>query len=243
MHAQVWAHSDPGLKRGSNQDSYLVDEALGLFVVADGMGGHNGGEVASSMAVQTSKIVVAESKPQNLSPRDLLKKIFSDASAKIYDRARNESELSGMGTTMVLSYLENDVLYVGNVGDSRCYLLRDQYLWQLTEDHSLMNEQVRAGILSPEAAALVIAKNVITRSVGYEREVVCDVLEREVRPGEIYLMCSDGLHGLVSDKRIAEIIDKNPIDNVVQILIDEAKKNGGDDNITAVLVKITDSKN
>lgn len=240
MQAKAWVKTDPGLKRESNQDSFLVEKNVGLFIVADGMGGHKGGEVASAMACLSVKEVFNNPINQNLSPRDLLRLGYSEASSKIFDHAKQNPELTGMGTTMVLSYFNKNCLFIGNVGDSRCYLIRGNLMWQITEDHSLMNEQIRTGILTPEQANKMVAKNVITRSVGFERDVACDVIERPVSSGEIYLFCSDGLHGLVSDRKICEIINKTPIELAPQVLIEEAKKNGGDDNITALLLKIID---
>ena len=240
MQAKGWVKTDSGLKRENNQDSFLYEKNLGLFIVADGMGGHKGGEVASMMACSTVKDVFNNSNNQHLSPRELIRYAYAEASSKIFEHAKENPDLSGMGTTMVLSYFTKNTLFIANVGDSRCYVIRGNLMWQITEDHSLMNEQIRAGILTPEQAHKMVAKNVITRSVGFERDVICDIIERPVNLGEIYLFCSDGLHGLVSDKRLCEIIYRTPMEMASQVLIDEAKKNGGDDNITALLIKITE---
>ncbi|MEY4616538.1 MAG: hypothetical protein RJB66_1498 [Pseudomonadota bacterium] len=240
MQAKGWVKTDPGLKRENNQDSFLVEKNLGIFIVADGMGGHKGGEVASSLACSSIRDVFANPNNQHLNPRELIRFAYSEASSQIFDHARENPDLSGMGTTLVMGYFTKSTLYIANVGDSRCYLIRNSLMWQITEDHSLMNEQIRAGILTPEQASKMVAKNVITRSVGFERDVNCDIIERPVSLGETYLFCSDGLHGLVSDKRINEIVYKNPIELAPQILVDEAKKNGGDDNVTTLLVKIID---
>lgn len=240
MQAKAWVKTDPGLKRENNQDSFLYEKGLGLFIVADGMGGHKGGEVASAMACESVKDVFSNPNNQHLNPRDLLRFAYIEASSRIFDYAKANPEFHGMGTTMVMAHFVKNTLFIANVGDSRCYMVRGGLMWQMTEDHSLMNEQVRAGILTPEQAAKMVAKNVITRSVGFERDVVCDVIERPVNVGETYLFCSDGLHGLVSDRRICEIVQRTPIETATQVLIDEAKKNGGDDNITTLLLKITD---
>ncbi len=240
MQAKAWVKTDAGLKRDNNQDSFLNEKNLGVFIVADGMGGHKGGEVASSMACSTVRDVFANPNNQHLSPRELIRFAYGEASARIHDYAKENPEFNGMGTTMVMSFFTRNTLFVANVGDSRCYLIRGNLMWQVTEDHSLMNEQIRAGILTPEQANKMVAKNVITRSVGFERDVACDVVERPVNVGETYLFCSDGLHGLVSDKRICEIIFRTPVELAPQVLIEEAKKNGGDDNITALLLRITE---
>ncbi|MFN9067531.1 MAG: Stp1/IreP family PP2C-type Ser/Thr phosphatase [Bdellovibrionales bacterium] len=237
MRVQHWAVSDKGNKRDSNQDSYLVNESLGLFVVADGMGGHSGGEVASSLAVQTleSELKIVKSAP--IPPREKLFKSYERASIRIFDKAATESpELTGMGTTMVGCFIEKNRIYISNVGDSRCYLYSDQYLWQLTEDHSLMNEQIRSGLLKPENSATFTGRNVITRSVGYERMVHPDILDREIKSGETYLLCSDGLTGMVSDQKMAEIFNSKPLQEVALALIQAALANGGDDNVTALLI-------
>jgi protein phosphatase len=237
MQIKGWVKTDPGLKRENNQDFFLCEKNLGIFIVADGMGGHKGGEVASELACNAAKETLCNQNNQHLSPREMLRFAYAEASSRIFEHAKAHPDLTGMGTTMVMGFLKKNVLHIANVGDSRCYLARGPLLWQMTEDHSLMNEQVRAGIMTLEQAKKMVAKNVITRSVGFEPDVVCDVIERIISPGEIYLFCSDGLHGLVSDRRIGEIIHRTPIDSVTHILIDEAKKNGGDDNITTLVLR------
>jgi len=238
MQVLGWVKTDPGLKRDNNQDSFLYEKKANVFVVADGMGGHKGGEVASAIACESIKEVFNNPVNQHLSPRELIRFAYGEASSRIFEHAKENPTLKGMGTTMVMSHFSKNILHIANVGDSRCYLIRGNLMWQLTEDHSLVNEQIRAGILTPEQANKMVAKNVITRSVGFERDVACDIIERPVVIGEIYLFCSDGLHGLVSDKRICEIISKSPTEMASDILIEEAKKNGGDDNITTLIVKI-----
>lgn len=237
MKFEAWYLSDKGLRRDSNQDSCLINKDLGIFIVADGMGGHSGGEVASSMAVTTVQEIIADPEAQELGPRDVLTRAFETASRRIYDKAANENpELAGMGTTLVMGYLRGNNFYLANVGDSRCYLFKKPHLWQVTEDHSLLNEQVRAGLLSEEQTKNFIGRNVITRSVGYEREVCPDILEREVCSGETFLLCSDGLSGLVSDENICQIFMKNPPDKVPRKCVDLALANGGDDNVTVLVV-------
>lgn len=237
MKPQVWAVSDKGSKRESNQDSYLVNESLGLFVVADGMGGHSGGEVASSLAVQTLETEIKVMKTANLSVKELIQKVYERASIRIFDKAAIESpELMGMGTTMVSCYVADGRMYIGNVGDSRCYLFDKNNLWQLTEDHSLLNEQIRSGILKPENAGSFTGRNVITRSVGYERVVYPDVIEREVRAGETYLLCSDGLSGLVPDPKILDCFKTKSLNEVALALVNLALAHGGDDNVTVLVL-------
>jgi protein phosphatase len=230
--------SDVGLKRGNNQDSFVIDAELGLFVLADGMGGHQGGEVASLTAVEAIQQVVRNSyqNERGTNPYDLLQRAYSEACQAIFLRAQDTPNLRGMGTTAVTALFRNNSLYIANVGDSRCYLIHPPYIWQMTEDHSLLNEQIRAGLVKPEQAQLFTARNVITRSVGYEEVVNVDIIERALAPGDYVLMCSDGLSGLVSDKRICDVAMTLPFGDVVPRLIDEAKRNGGDDNITVVFI-------
>jgi len=240
MDFEVWAQTDVGLKREGNEDSILVDERLGLFVVADGMGGHEGGEVASHLAVMTAQELVQNSVQfGKITPENLIKKIFQISSERIYRKGRsNNDALKGMGTTMVLGLLYKGKLYIGNVGDSRCYLFRDDKLWRLTADHSLVHEQVRAGLIREEDAESVAGKNVITRSVGFEESVDADVIVREVQSGEIYLLCSDGLSGLVPDDQLSTLLSKTKPQKWVSKSISMAKKAGGDDNISVIIIKI-----
>jgi len=208
--------------------------------VADGMGGHRGGEVASAMAVETMQEVVEEQLANGspVSPRDVLKHAYRESSRRIFQKSTRENpELMGMGTTMVAALGYENKVYLGNVGDSRAYLFKDNNLWQVTEDHSLVNEQIRAGILDPNNPDSSVGRNVITRSVGFEEEVLVDIVEREVAPGEVFLLCSDGLCGLVSNERIAEICRKNQPQQIVTKCIEEAKKAGGDDNISVIIIK------
>ncbi len=237
MKFHSWYLTDKGLRRETNQDSCLINQELGLFVVADGMGGHSGGEVASNLAVETVEEVMIQPGTQKIPARELIINAYEEASKRIFDLAANERrELLGMGTTMVLAYVRGRNLYIANVGDSRCYLFKKPHLWQVTEDHSLLNEQIRAGVMSEAEVREYVGRNVITRSVGYEREVYPDILEREIGSGEIYLICSDGLSSLVSDEKISEILNQNTPDKAVKACVEQALKNGGDDNVTVMLI-------
>lgn len=241
MQFDVWAQTDVGLRREINQDSILVDHELGLFIVADGMGGHRGGEVASALAIETVKRVIrAEGsvKGKKVVPRELMSFAYREASARIHHKSTHESpELMGMGTTMVGIYSYANKVYIANVGDSRAYLFRKPLLWQLTEDHSLVNEQVRAGVIREEDLEHVQGRNVITRSVGFEREVQVDVLEREVMPGDLYLLCSDGLSSLVRNTEILSICNESQPEEIVGKCVEAAKAAGGDDNVSVILVR------
>lgn len=247
MHYDVWGQTDVGLKRDINQDSILVDKQLSLFVVADGMGGHKGGEVASAMAVQTVQEILRfhiagtganSGSNQKLNPRDLLNLAYREASGRIHHKSTHENpELMGMGTTMVAALAVGDRLFIANVGDSRAYLIHNNGLWQLTEDHSLVYEQLKAGVIKDEDVDQMVGRNVITRSVGFERDVQVDIIERQVQPGEMFLLCSDGLSGMVPYRKIVEIVTTKPVDKIVASCIKEAKKAGGDDNVSVLLIR------
>lgn len=240
MQIDVWCKTDKGLRRESNQDSFLINRDYGLFAVADGMGGHSGGEVASSMAVEMAEQVVKSVKGTGMHPREIIIKMYEEASHRIYDKAAHESpQLAGMGTTMVLTLLAGSSLFIGNVGDSRAYLFRKPHLWQMTEDHSLLNEQIRAGLVREDQIRQFVGRNVITRSVGYEREVTVDILERALKPGDCFLLCSDGLSSLVSDAKISDILNRAPPDQVVDRCIEAALSHGGDDNVTVLYISVT----
>jgi protein phosphatase len=218
----------------------LVNDDLGLFIVADGMGGHSGGEVASRIAVKTVEDVVKENLTRLPSSRDLLTMAYEEASRRIFDKAATDSpELTGMGTTMVMIMARAESLFIANVGDSRAYLHRKPYLWQITEDHSLMYEQLRAGAINESQLKNFIGKNVITRSVGYEREVHVDIIERPLTKGDQFILCSDGLSGLVDDDKICKILNQFSGSQAVEKCVDEALANGGDDNVTVVLVEVS----
>ena len=239
MRFDVWAQTDVGLKRDINQDSILVDHDLNLFIVADGMGGHKGGEVASALAVEAVQQVIAKrfNEPK-LTARKILAEAYREASSRIHHRSTHENpELMGMGTTMVLFWGFKGRVYIANVGDSRAYLYIAPKLWQLTEDHSLINEQVRAGVISEEEAPHVDGRNVITRSVGFERDVIVDVLEREPGPDDLYMLCSDGLSGMITPDALSELVKKSSPEEAVAKCINEAKTAGGDDNISVIVIR------
>ncbi len=240
MKVQAWGQTDIGLKRNRNEDSFAVDQDLGLYIVADGMGGHKGGDLASSMAVEALQDVFLENKDsKNIVINDLFQLAYSTASRRIFDKSNVENpELRGMGTTLVCAFHDNmGTLHIANVGDSRAYYFKKGKLWQLTEDHSLMNEQLRMGVIEEGEISTFAAKNVITRSVGFERDVECDIIKRQLESGDMFLLCSDGLSGLVEDAEIQNILANVALENVVSHCIDQAKARGGDDNITVLLLK------
>jgi serine/threonine protein phosphatase PrpC len=238
---RVGAATDIGRKRSQNQDSISSRAELGLFVVADGMGGHRGGETASAMAVIAIPEVVehAQADP-HWEPRLVIAHAIRKANENIYTRSQTDPALQGMGTTSVALLFKDNTLTIGHVGDSRAYFIRDGGIWQITRDHSLVQEKLRAGIISRAEVKTDRMKNVITRSVGFELVVNVEVYEMETRPGDRFLICSDGLSGLIDDQKILEIVSKtqdNP-QHSVQDLIAAANANGGDDNISTIVVEI-----
>lgn len=243
------ADTDIGKVRAVNQDAYLVDDHQDLFIVADGMGGHAGGEIASKLCVtevshflQKEKLDYDPSSPENENQvvriSEALSRAINSASTIIYERALENPSLKGMGTTATLFKIINNYAFYAHVGDSRLYLFRTGFLYQLTNDHSLVSEQVRAGIITEEEAELHQLRNVITRSVGYQEQEDVDTDFIKLEKGDLYLLCSDGLYGKVSDREIAGIL-KDKQENSVKDLIKLANDRGGDDNITGLIVKIT----
>lgn len=236
--------TDIGRKRSSNQDSIYLNPEKNLFVVADGMGGHNGGDIASQLCCKFLPEFVL--KNTSLDPNELCQKAIQFANSKIKEKAEQEPILKGMGTTAVSFYFKGDTLYVGNVGDSRAYLINRHKLYQVTKDHSLVQEKLNMGIYNRDQAAKDPQKNVLVRTVGYEDDVDVDVYSYKVSKNDIFMICSDGLHGKVSDPDILYIINKyipNPndatkesVDKTVTTLIAQANANGGNDNISVILV-------
>src|SRR5437016_8024335 len=246
------AKTDVGMKREHNEDSFLVNEDLGLYVVCDGMGGHAGGETASRLAVQTieRELLSAKLRPDDpfASERPLedtplagaLREAVEGACAAVFRTSRANPELAGMGTTCISLLVNADQALVGHVGDSRAYLVRDGQVWQLSEDHSLVNEQVRAGLLTDEEARHSRLKNIITRSVGFEEDVLVDVIGGETRGGAKFLLCSDGLSNLIDNDEIRDALLRTELDQVPEMLIQLANSRGGDDNITVIAVHRTE---
>ena len=242
MKVTAFGATDVGLKRQKNEDNFLVDQDTGLFIVADGMGGHKGGDLASRLAVEAVQKVVKTHREEHtfLSPRAMLEESYTEASSSIFaESQRFNNMLQGMGTTLVCAYIHNGEIFVANVGDSRAYDSNQDYMWQMTEDHSLVNEHIRAGLLKDSDAASFEAKNVITRSVGFESDVRCDVLRKKMSPGDKFLLCSDGLCGLVEDQVIYDIVKGNKKEKAVELCIEKAKENGGDDNITVLIIEVS----
>ncbi|HEY1011063.1 MAG TPA: Stp1/IreP family PP2C-type Ser/Thr phosphatase [Herpetosiphonaceae bacterium] len=229
------AKTDVGRSREVNQDQFGVGELLPdgsqLFVMCDGMGGHMAGEVASQTAVQTV-LETFQTIPGPDRPAALTESLLT-ANKVVYERGRGN-----MGTTAVVLLLYKNIAFIANVGDSRAYLVRGGQLRQLTIDHSFVEEQVRAGILTREQANASKVKNIITRAVGHQRDVQVDVFREALQVGDVFLLCSDGLHGYVDEQSFTKILLDNPPEAATKKLIDIANAAGGLDNITAVVVTI-----
>jgi protein phosphatase len=238
--------SDVGRKRIHNEDSFLVMPESGLFCVADGLGGHASGEVASRMAVEelAAYFRATDSDPADGAHEDRVAEAIRLANLSILARARAEPDLSGMGTTLVAAYFAEDgPLVVGHVGDSRAYLFRGGELRRLTEDHSLLQDFIRHS--SPSAAEIDAFphKNVIVRAVGMRDVVEMDLSRVKVREGDVLLLCSDGLFGMLPDEQMAEILREEGFEilRANQLLLDAANEAGGSDNVTSILVQVVEA--
>ena len=241
-----------GMKRTHNEDTFSILEEEKLYIVADGMGGHASGEVASQMAVQNLRdfFKATREDPEATWPykMDRSRKYEENrlitgiklANLRIFEAAQREKKYHGMGTTMVVTFFVDDGAYLAHVGDSRIYLVRESHIEQMTEDHSLLNDYIKMKKLTPEEIENFPHKNVIVRALGMKETVKVDSILFQPRVGDVLLLCSDGLSGMVSDPLLLEIVQSNFGDMAkgCNELIAEANRNGGHDNITVVLVKI-----
>ncbi len=239
----VAARSDVGMIRSGNEDGFFAHATpeRGLFIVADRMGGHPAGEVASEMAVQIiSKELEGLNDLASDAAAERVDQALRNANRAIYERTITEVDKQGMGTTASVLMLDGKRYLIGQVGDSRVYLLREQTLRQLTKDHSYVQEQVDAGFLTPEQARYHPYSNVITRCVGASESVEPDTYAGELRTGDVFLVASDGLTGMVDDRRLLQLLGSRAAPGrVVDALISEANGRGGLDNITAIVVQVT----
>jgi protein phosphatase len=247
---QARGATDVGRRREHNEDAFLVDLEASLFVVADGMGGHAGGGTASTIAVQTIQDRVRAARAA--APASFTAPTAADAShfpsvlrlsveaacRAIFGAAQEDPSLAGMGTTVTAALVTGRTAYVAHVGDSRCYLLRGGRIFQLSEDHSLVNEQLKAGAITEEEARQSRFRNIITRSVGFEEDVLVDVVGLELEKEDAIVLCCDGLSNLVTDSEILEIAAGTRLAEAPERLIALANERGGDDNITVIVVKV-----
>jgi len=252
MNFRFAAASDVGQIRRNNEDSFLANPELKIFAVADGMGGHSSGEIASRVAIDSLRESITRASQEKTtsfteestavlsSSVNLLVSSFRLANQRIYQAAQENKDYKGMGTTLVAAYLSSSSPIVAHVGDSRLYHLQEQTIRQVTEDHSWVWEQYKQGLIAKEAIPLSPHKNVVTRAMGIQATVDVDVQELEVLPGDFLLLCSDGLSDLVRDEEMLELVRQNGDDlkRTCKNLIHLANSRGGKDNITVILIQI-----
>lgn len=225
-----------GLVRASNQDALLLQPGkYGLYGVADGMGGHKAGDIASMMAVTLMKRFLSDVKPTG----EQLRKGIEEANQMIYEEQLYRSELSGMGTTLTVIWEDKKRVFLGHVGDSRAYLLRDKTLRQVSQDHSMVAEMVRDGLITQEEARRHPYRNIITRALGTDTTVDVDVTEIEKRAGDIYLLCSDGLSEYVREEQMRQLLLDHDLEEAADLMLNLALKGGGRDNISLVIAEVT----
>lgn len=242
------AKTDTGRARDNNEDAVTFDEATNTVVLADGMGGYNAGEIASGMATAFIKSELSRwmqeagvgAKPREI--RRAMEICVDNANLSVFNSANSNAQYAGMGTTLVVGVFRDDVLLIGHIGDSRCYRLRGGQLTQITKDHSLLQEQIDAGLITPEQAIGSNIKNLVTRALGVEESVLLEVNEYSVEAGDVYLLCSDGLSDMVDDATIAKIVSLDTgLEQKAMSLIDAANERGGRDNISVIVVGASES--
>ncbi|MGE5124928.1 MAG: Stp1/IreP family PP2C-type Ser/Thr phosphatase [Betaproteobacteria bacterium] len=248
---EAHGQTDVGRRRKINEDSFLVSPEASLYAVCDGMGGHNAGEVASRMAIETLSSFVEKSAIEkeitwpwgidaNLSfDANRLKTAIKLANARVFQAADNREELTGMGTTVVAAIVSGNLLTIGSAGDSRCYLVRGGELRQLTRDDSWVSAALGEGILNSDDVEHHPLRNVITKAVGARDSIELDVTEQQLEPGDVVMLCSDGLHGMLNDQQLAGLMLPVPdsLEQATARLIDAANEAGGRDNVTVVLLR------
>ena len=241
LHAAV----DPGRARSNNEDSAVVDAGVSLAVLADGMGGYNAGEVASNMATSFVKTELgrwlreANSQASDADVRRAMDICVDNANRAIFKAANANPQYAGMGTTLVVALFRDARLLLGHVGDSRCYRLRGGRIQQITRDHSLLQEQIDAGLITPEQASFSANKNLVTRAVGVEDTVLLETHQHDVLAGDLYVLCSDGLSDMVDEAGLAQLLQAHAaLPECAQALVDAANDAGGKDNISLVLARV-----
>jgi len=251
MRIEASAWTDAGPVRENNEDSFLIVEEAGLFIVAEGMGGHAAGEVASRLAVETIRELLQDSgedpdetrlersvESDDDKLRERLRYAMNQASARIRREAAAHPEYTGMGTTAAVLLVEREQAHVAHVGDSRIYLWRDGHLSRLTRDHTVVQQEIDAGRLTPAMARKVRHRNFLTQSVGYHGPVEPETATRPILPGDVFLLCSDGVTDPLDDTAIARIFDETDPEILAETFVREALDGGGEDNVTAVIVRV-----
>ncbi len=242
--------SDVGMHRDHNEDAVASDLSIGLMVLADGMGGYRAGEVASEIAVLTLAAELTDALTKQkaaavferslIAESRMLMHAVEKANAAIYQISQEQPQCAGMGTTLVVSLFADNKFVVGHIGDSRAYRLRDGALMQLTEDHSLLQEQINSGLITPEQAKTSSNKNLVTRALGIDPEVELTLQEYDVKLGDLYMLCSDGLNDMVEDEEMQQILINahGNIELAANLLIQAANNHGGKDNISVVIALV-----
>ncbi len=245
MTFEFFSATDTGRARNNNEDSVAVDETSALVVLADGMGGYNAGEVASSMATAFIKTELgrwlseASEAATDADVRRAMDICVDNANRAIFNAANSNPQYAGMGTTLVVGVFRDGRLLMGHVGDSRAYRLRAGRLNQITHDHSLLQEQIDSGLITAEQAAFSANKNLVTRAVGVEDTVLLETHLHDVLPGDTYLLCSDGLSDMIDDESIAQLLQGGEsLPEAASALIDAANDAGGKDNISVILARV-----
>lgn len=239
----VIALTDIGLVRSKNQDSFFISNECDfpLFIMADGMGGHNGGEIASSDAINIVKSFFLENKEKLTNKkniRSIIEESIQKANINIYKKSLEIAEYNGMGTTISLCYVFKNHIFIGHVGDSRIYKIENDNIIQITEDHSLVNELIKKGQITKEEAKNHPQKNMITRAVGTSFDIEVDILEIKYKNDDKVILCTDGLFNMVYEDQIMTIIKNTiPIKDIGEKLVDKAKENGGLDNISVIIIE------
>lgn len=245
VETQAKGLTDQGQVRKNNQDAILLDMTIGLYVVADGMGGHAGGEIASRLCIDTvsefvdehlGKQLKSSQPPSCAAVEDTLSAAIQAASKAIYEEAHADPSLHGMGTTATALLMHNGQASFGHVGDSRLYLLRQKLLMPLTQDHSVVEEQIRAGLITEDEAQKHSMRNVITRSVGFQPTEVVDTGSLDIESGDLFMLCSDGLYGKLTPQAMCSAMISKGL-AAVKPLVAQANDNGGEDNISCIIVK------
>ncbi|MCU0958177.1 MAG: Stp1/IreP family PP2C-type Ser/Thr phosphatase [Hydrogenophaga sp.] len=244
MNFEYFSLTDTGMVRENNEDSVLLDTENHVVILADGMGGYNAGEVASAMAttyVRTELGRWLAEGGHEATPRELRRAMeicIDNANRSIFNAANAEAHYAGMGTTLVMGVFQKTRAMIGHVGDSRCYRLREGQFVQLTRDHSLLQEQIDAGLISPEQAQFATHRNLVTRALGVEDTVLLEVSEFRIEDGDLYLFCSDGLNDMMSDERIAALlVTAGTLEEKAHALVAAANDCGGRDNISVILAQ------
>ncbi|MGI9548411.1 MAG: Stp1/IreP family PP2C-type Ser/Thr phosphatase [Bdellovibrionales bacterium] len=226
-----------GLKRRENQDSIIIDKELDLYAVADGMGGHKGGAIASKLAIEQLQKVIKESlEDKNAQPETILSQAFQEANTQVYEKSQETIETEGMGTTLVAALVWKNKIFFANVGDSRAYLSRDLQLWRITEDHSILNNQIKKGLIDEKKASLLVDTNIITRSIGFTPNVEVDIFQKDLQDNDLFILCSDGLVEMMDDEKISHLSHSYSPDVLVDRLIDQSLEAGGNDNISVIVI-------